>query len=315
MTRDPAARLLSSPGAWRGGGPLSSEPILPGRGYPSNPGEDRPGLSPFGRLAKKQGRGKSSVLRYNGLASGVQPAETPMVQLEGDDLDACQLVVTLAAPRVIPIEFADVISAQLSALTGEESNAEVADLVDFPGDNAPIQWPPLEAIVEWGVGGTQARATVDFINGTTFSVVASFVRVHGVISQSLASGDISGTSAAYYLAGFVGPGWTEGKAQRTIYVGIVSDSTDSDVFDVPKFARRVTVVGCDDATPPALSAGFIRFYQSPNGAPGNTNVGNFFFNGNQPLPFDIPNAAQYFQIFNQSGVAMKCSAIFELALS
>ena len=37
--------------------PLHVEPVYPGNGLPPRPGEDRPGLSPFGRLAMGQALG------------------------------------------------------------------------------------------------------------------------------------------------------------------------------------------------------------------------------------------------------------------
>jgi hypothetical protein len=297
-------------------GPLYPGPIYPGRGYPPNPGEDRLGLSAFGRLAKGQALGKSSILIYDSTATKPQFAPVDMIGVEGDDLDACQLLITLAPPRVIALPFADVQQdIDQQALSGEQTNSEIT-IGDFPGTGAPIAWPPLEAHVEFGIKGASATAIIDYLNGITFSVVASYLRVRALVSQSAASGDISGTSAAYYLAAFVGPGWAKGSnAQRTIYVGSINDSTESDVFDVPKFARRAYVVGCDTTTPPAVTAGFVRFYQSSNGNVGLTCVGNLFVNANQPTAFDIPAAASYFTVFNQSGKTMKMSVIFELALS
>ncbi len=297
-------------------GPLSREPIYPAHGYPPNKGEDRPGLSPFGRLAKGQPLGKSSLLFYDGGSNAEQPAAVPMLQVEGDDLDATQLLITLAPPRVIALSLAEARAEMVRLggqnLSGEQTNALVS-ASDFPGTSSPIQWPPFEAVIEWGVKGASARAQVDFVNGATLSVVASFVRVFGAVTQGPASGDISGTSAVYYLAAFVGPGYTRtGVARKTVYVGTIADSDTSDVFDIPPFASKATVYGSDNDSPPALSAGFLRFWQRPDGA---NNVGNAYFNGNQPVAFDIPNGAQYFSVFNQSSKAMKLSVVFELNIS
>jgi len=88
--------------------PLHVEPLYPGNGLPPRPGEDRPGLSPFGRLAMGQLLGKSSILIYNENGSVVQQAPVDMINVEGDDLDAQQLVVTLHPPRVIPLSFEEV---------------------------------------------------------------------------------------------------------------------------------------------------------------------------------------------------------------
>ncbi len=136
-----------------------------------------------------------------------------------------------------------------------------------------------------------------------------------VVTQSESSGGISGTSAAYYLAAFVGPGFARGNAQRTVYVGDLDANMESGVYDVPRFAKRAYVYGQDNMTPPSLPAGFLRFWQSPTGAASGTNVGNAYFNGNQPVSFDIPSGAAYFSVYNQSGTTMRQSVVFELALS
>jgi hypothetical protein len=98
-------------------------------------------------------------------------------------------------------------------------------------------------------------------------------------------------------------------------VDTVPTGNESDVFEVPKFARRAYVVGCDNTTPPALAAGYLRFWQSPTGNAGTSNVGNFFVNGNQPVAFDVPNGAMYFSVYNGSGTDMKMNVIFELGIS
>lgn len=292
-------------------GPLYRGPIYPGHGYPPNPGENRPGLSPFGRLAKGQPLGKSSILPYDATQNRVQPASVPILQVEGDDLDASQLCITLAPPRVIPLPFIEASELDIQNQTGEQDNSEVTT-GNFPGEVTPIQWPPLEAVFEWGIRGASCRAIVDYVNGVTVNVVASYLRVYAAVTQSEDSGGITGTSALYYLTAFVGPGWTRtGTAKRTVFIGTIADGDASLVFDVPRFARRAMVVGCDSSTPANVTVATVRFWQSPDGT---NNVGNFFQSSNQPVSFDVPNAAQYFSVENGSGVAMKFAVIFELAL-
>src|SRR5271154_2407729 len=153
--------------------PLHVEPLYPGNGLPPRPGEDRPGLSPFGRLAMGQLLGKSSILIYNENGSVVQQAPVDMINVEGDDLDAQQLVVTLHPPRVIPLSFEEVSNTlDQQNLTGEETNAQVT-IDHFPGTTHPIRWPPLEALVEFGTGGVSTKVLVDFANGMTLTVLAS----------------------------------------------------------------------------------------------------------------------------------------------
>lgn len=294
---------------------LHDEPLFPGNGLPPRPGEDRPGLSPFGRLAMGQTLGKSSILIYDRHADAVQQAGVDMISIEGDDLDAQQLILTLHPPRVIPKCF-DEVSGRLGRLdqqnlTGEQTNGDISSC-DFPGTDHPIRWPPLEALIEFGVGGVSTQVVVDYVNGVTLSVCASYLRVSAIVTQNRHCGDIPGTSAAYYLAAHVGPGFAESHAQRTIFVGDVDDKEESDVFDIPRLAKVATLLGrkSHDQDSPTLTIGWIRFWQDPKGHHG---VGDFFVSDHQSR-VEVPNAAQYFSVLNESGVEMKLSVIFELAL-
>ena len=186
--------------------PLHTEPNYPGNGLPPRPGEDRPGLSPFGRLAFGKVLGKSSILIYDHHVDCVQQAPVDMIVVEGDDLDASQLILTLHPPRVIPLCF-DELRLDFQNVTGEQTNSEVSNVCDFPGTNEPIRWPPLEALIEFGVGGVSTKVIVDYLNGVTLSVIASYLRVSALVTQTKKCGDVYGTSAAYHLAAHVGPGY------------------------------------------------------------------------------------------------------------
>lgn len=299
-------RLLSEPRL------LYGDPIYPGNGYPPRPGEDRPGLSPFGRLAKGQTLGKSSILVYNHRLDDVQHAPVDMITVEGDDLDSWQLVLTLHPPRVIPLPF-HVVQARLDQqnLTGEQTNSEVT-VENFPGTTHAVKWPPLEAKLEFGTGGVAATAIVDYTNGVTLTVQASYLRVSALVSQTRKSGDVDGTSAAYYLAAHVGPGFAESHAQRTIFVGVVANQVESYVMEVPKFAKLATLIGTvagPFGTAPVPTVGWIRFYQSPNG---HNPVADFPVTGQTHV--EVPNTAQYFNVLNQSGQPMKMAVVYELSL-
>lgn len=290
--------------------PLVTLPLFPGNGLPPRPGEDRPGMSPFGRLAMGQTLGKSSILIYDQSTGKAQHAPTDMISIEGDDLDAQQLIVTLHPPRVIPLCFGELILPRLDQqnLTGEQTNAEVTD-ENFPGTDAPIQWPPLEAVIEFGVGAS-TKVVVDYLNGATLAVEASFLRVSAVVTQS--RGAIVGTSAAYHLVAHVGPGTATPHARRTLYMGSVPDAQESSVvLDVPRFAKHALLVGFHSAytATPMRTTGWIRFWQSPNRTNG---VGDFYLD--RPQPVVVPNGAQYFTVVNESGEEQEMSVVFELAL-
>ena len=289
---------------------LRTDLIYPGNGLPPRPGEDRPGLSAFARLAMGKSFGQRTILLYDHRSNDVQNGQGDILVIEGDDLDACQMSLTLHPPRVVPIAVCD-LPLDINRVTGEQGNSDVS-VCDFPGSDQPIRWPPLEAVIEFGVGGASTSVVVDYVNGVTVSVIASYLRVGAVVTQSKHCGDIYGTSAVYQLAAHVGPGFAESHAQRTIFVGHVDDGDESAVFDVPRFAKVATLIGCrsDRHRSPKAAVGWIRFWQDPKG---NHCIGDFRVSDHQDR-VEIPNAAQYFSVFNEARHEMKMSVIFELAL-
>lgn len=293
-------------------GPMDDGPRMPGYGLPPRPGEGRPGLSPWGRLAKEGAIGHSTNFDYDATRNGPQEAATDMCLLRGDDFDACQIVVTLSAPRAIPQQ-PSLIIGNVNNATGEEGNSGFSAAELFPGTTSPIAWPPFEAVVEWGTGGHKHIAFVDFINGTQFSVAASYLRMKAAVGQSQANG-FKGSSGVYSLAGTTGPGWTRGNATKTIYVGEVAPSAESPVYAIPPYARRATAYLCDNGAVPNVTAGFLRFWQSPDGVVGGNSTGNAFVSGNTPGPFVLPAGAAYFSFYNQGAVGMVVAIVFDLAL-
>jgi hypothetical protein len=261
--------------------------------------------------------GKRSVIIFNADGGEKQRSPVPILQLRGDDADACQLVITLSTPAVVPQAFERTL-AEINGqnISGEQDNLQIQSRPSFPGLLVPIRWPPVEAIIEWGVGGGQSRAAVDFLNGSTVSITASFVRVFAAIVSGVDS-NISGTSAAYVLGASIGPGFARpDTAQKTVYVGEVGSLAESGVFAIPRFARSAYVVGCDPQAGPAVSitVATLRFWQSPDGVAGGNNVGNFVCSGAQPLPFLIPSGAAYASVINGMGVASRMSIVYNLAI-
>ncbi len=225
-------------------------------------------------------------------------------------MDAQQVVVTLAPPLVIPLAFSPFLSLHgTQNLTGEQSNLQ--NTGNFPGSAppAPVSWPPFEAIVEWGVGGASARASVDFINGATIpNLSASWIRVHAVIQKNT---PVTGTSAAYVLYAFVGPGPGTGSAQKTVWVGELASGAESPAFQVPRFARRAYVVGADASALPATTSATLRFWQD---SAKTDNVGNFVVTGGQPLPFDVPNGAMFASVLSSMNVPARFGIVYHLAI-
>lgn len=293
-------------------GPLHGGLVYPTHGVPPRRGEDRPGLSPWGRLCRGQPLGKKTVLVYNAQDTRQQSATVPILKVEGDDMDAQPVMVTLLPPLVIPLAFAPslFLSAGVQNLTGEQNNLQ--NTGNFPGLATPAQWPPFEAIIEWGVGGASARASVDFVNGATVAnLTASWIRVHAAVPRDT---PVTGTSAAYVLSAFVGPSpgaGAIGLAQRTIWVGDVAANSESAAFPVPRFSRRAYVVGADPAAAPATTSATLRFWQD---SAKTSNVGNFVINGGQPLPFDVPNGAMFASVLSGMGVEVRFGIAYDLAI-
>ena len=268
-------------------------------------------LTAFGRMQFEQPLGKKVNLLYDAAVDAEQLASESLFEVRGRDIDASQLCVTLCSPLAIPRTVAE-LGIDLQNQSGEFSNAQIGN-ANYPGLATPIVWPPFVARLKWGVGGAAAVVDVDFVNGTVINVPASSLDV-----TCLAPADAfnkPGTTGLYTLSAFLAPGWPRpGNAQRTVFIGNLAASVESDVFAVPAFATRGTVIGMDNSPPPAIPAvtvAYIRFWQRPDGT---GNVGNYIVNGNQPLPFQVPNAGQYFTIVSGMGITVSYAACFELAV-
>ena len=294
-------------------GPLSGQSVYPGHGLPPRRGEDRPGLSPFGRLVRGQPLGKRSVLIYSADRAGrPQPSAVTILKVEGDDMDAQPVCVTIAPPMVIPLPFSQsMILGATQNLTGEQTNLE--NRGDFPGTEPPrpVVWPPFDVVVEWGVGGASTRMSVDVINGVVVpNLAASWIRVHAVAPAETA---IGGTSAAYVIYAFVGPGPAVGSSQRTVWAGPLQTGEESGATKIPVFARRVYAAGANVGSPApaaAITAATIRLWQDA----GRTQpVANYVISGSQPLPFEVPNGAMYASIVNNMSVAARFGIIYSLS--
>lgn len=300
-----------------GSGILYGEPRYPGRGYLPRPGEDRPALSPWARLSRGGALGKKASINFRAGSAHKQRSLVSILSAEGDDADARQLTVTLLPPLVVPEAFEETLALlRPQNRTGEQNNFQIQSRPTFPGLLVPIQWPPIEAIIEWGVGGTSSQVAVDFVNGSTVNVVASYIRVFAAIVSG-EDIDITGTSATYVVSAFVGPGFPRpGSAQKTTYIGQVDSLAESAVFAVPRFAKSATVVGCDPAGAPIVevTVATLRFWQSPDGSAGGNNVGNFVISGAQPQPFDVPAGAAYATVINGMSVASRMSILYNLSI-
>jgi hypothetical protein len=308
----------------RGAVPLDGRIRTPGHGMPPRPEDQMFALQPFARLTRGQPLGKKEILAFDNAEPGEQASMTTILTIggrDGDDLDACNMVVTLSQPRVLnrALVGGGLGDGNQQNLAGSYDNTNVGT-GNFPGTIAPIKWVPITAIIEWGIGGTRNQAFVDYQQGAVINLSASWVRVFAAVAPDAENLDIEegnqNTSAYYELAAFIGPGWAKpGVAQRTVFLGTIAPATESAVFAIPPFAKRATVISMDPiAGPPEVTAAWLRFWQGPTGVAGGGNVGNYFQSGNQPIAFDVPNAGAYFSVQSAMDGAVPFAVIFELAI-
>lgn len=100
----------------------------------------------------------------------------------------------------------------------------------------------LRALVEWGIGGVQTSAEVDWRQGTLFTLCASFLRV-SVINDALPGS----TFKAGAFAGFLNQSNGMRRATRTVYVDLGILAAANQDIAVPPYAetfsfQRTTMV-------------------------------------------------------------------------
>ena len=283
----------------------------PGAGLPRRREDLASSIPGWSRLARGAPLGQKTNLFYDPEVAEEQfsPVQISLPGDQGSDLDACQLQITLAPPRAIPRDARD-LPIDIQGMTGEFDNAAMGAYGDYPGTTpaAVLAWPPFIYIVEWGVGGTRVKAEIDAVNGACVNVTASWVRVYAAAALDGVTA-APGTKGVYTLAAFIGPGYPRtGSAQRTVFLGDVASQGSSDVFAVPALAKDVTVLANEVD---AASVAYINFFQDSAGL---LPVATYLVTGNQPGPFRVPNAGQYFTIQNGLGVTAGFSALFELSI-
>ncbi len=300
-----------------GDAPLDGDPGFPGNDIPSRVQDREPPLSSgWARLARGgQAIGKTENFRYDAAAAEGKGIE--VLRVAGSDLDAIQLRVTLTQPAIAMLDLADLDEQAQFASNGAQdiqafaTSGDVDPAQVFPGTGTPPAWAPITAWIQWGTGGAQLQAYVDWVQGATILVTGSYVSVVPVqLPDAL---NRPGQSALYRVGANVGPGEGGrggGSATRTMFTEALDDEAESVAYPIPPFAKRVTVLGFDDGDP-VIANGYLRFWQRSTPA---RNLGSPFFNANQPVAFNVPNAATYFTVRNGSGSTLGFSVIWELDL-
>jgi hypothetical protein len=286
--------------------PLSGDLRFPGNGLPPRPDADLANLTPWSRMIRGQPLGQKGNLYYDASEDVPQLQPVTLLDVQGDDCDACPIAVTLHGRYAIPNATIDI---NVQGMTGELDNANIGT-GNYPGTLLPINWPPIVAIVEWGCGGTRAVAYVDWKQGATINVPASFLRVHAMVPPDAINAP--GTTGVYTVGAFAAYGQPRNhNATRTIFLGSVDGggAVSSGVFAVPPFANRATVLAFDPAG--AVTVATLQFWRSPDGT---VNAGNYLETGNVPGGFRVPNGAAYFSVISGMAAAAPFAVCFELSI-
>lgn len=214
---------------------------IPGTGNPQQPFPPWRGPQYSMPPSSSSGANKSDLLDSGNAGRSVEIAVDPTS------------ATTPASLAAVPIAVGSPIGkASLLNLSGDDSSSRVVSvtlvdatpLVPSPVAPAPAFANRATALVEWGVGGVQDNALVDFINGTTFSIEGSFLRVTGIVEPIPANvGPVPEPQAGtnMILGAFCGYG-AVGKsntfnAKKTVYVDQFATGVN-DLIVVPRHATN-----------------------------------------------------------------------------
>ncbi len=94
---------------------------------------------------------------------------------------------------------------------------------------------------------------------------------------------------------------------KTIDLGVVGDAIESLTYRIPRYATHVHLLGVSVDRSPV--AAYLRF----RGFAPAAIIATCFQSGDaSSTPFEIPHRAYHFDVFNQSGVPVEMSAVFEI---
>lgn len=237
------------------------------------PGVDLGGEGEWPLASSARGRTKNC-----GRDEIVAPGQSEtMVEILGDDSKAIYLTCTLDGPRP-------------------------ADGVAF----GVGQIPRASAIVEWGNGGLQSRAEIDFLIGCAFSVPCSFLRVIGRNDEDtndIAPGSVRLGAFAAYLQR---TGSIAHAPQRTIVYPTLAPGASA-VRTIPAFATNFWLY-----TNPVSASLLIEFLDLTSTVIAVTST---LFPVVPHANTPIPNGARFVRITNTGGIALiSARAIYTIAL-
>lgn len=133
----------------------------------------------------------------------------------------------------------------LVEILGDDSCALLlTGTLDGPRPDGPafgaLQVPRATAIIEWGNGGLQSQAEIDFIRGCTFSVGCSFLRIIGHNGEDAADADSGDERLGAFVSYLPRVGTPAFSPQLTIRTGPLV-ALASTTIAVPSFATDLWV--------------------------------------------------------------------------
>ena len=295
-------------------------------------------------LAQDKTIGKRIAIAAQTTNEGViQGNSLNILQIAAPNEFAQQLQIVLSSPHLVPdFQFPGGIvpmDGTIQDASGDRDNYDFY-LHQSPGP-LNVSWRQAIAVIEWGIGGVQYRAEVDFLNGLCINIVASWVRVGAfldAISMNSFDAEVIVTGGAYIVSAFIGPGYPKANnAQRTFYVGDLSasDSLQSgyplngfgnvaalgfNLYPVPYFGKTATIIasrhnGSGIPLPWDLDLVFFRDVRSQ------FSLGHYHFTPDIREPCTVPNGAMYFSVHNRIPgdpsiipPTTPVSVVFELAI-
>lgn len=159
------------------------------------------------------------------------------------------------------------------------------------------------AVIKWGGPRTSCSVEVDLGTSTTVSVYGSSVVVDIGYRRTAADGLQPPPPVAIVNAQLViGADSGASQAQRTTRYGSVAAAGTSPTFDIPKYAKRVRVLGSDPAALPDYTLLFYAWGDVIAASP---------MSGDSVA---IPNSANRMAIVNRTAAAQTLRAVFDLYL-
>lgn len=296
--------------------------------------------------------GKKIAIAAQGSDSGIiQGNSLNILQISAPNEFAQQLQLVLSSPHLVSqYQFPGGVVPMDGSIQDASGDRDNYDFYLHPSDSNNISWMQAIAVIEWGIGGVQYKAEVDFLNGLCINLVASWVRVGAFIDAINTDGTVV-DGGAYIFSAFVGPGYPKANnAQRTFYVGSLLNVGDSsggfssdfgypqkgygnifntdptlpplngfaNLYPIPYFAKLASVIAMHGDTlsfglplsPWDVSLVFFRDVRATNP------LGHYHFTPDVREPCRIPNGAMYFSVHNNLGnpITSPVSVIFDLAI-